>query len=715
MQAGPVGLLNFLDGRKQFVIPIYQRPYSWTLKQCEQLWMDIARVAADSHQSGHFIGSVVYIQKGLFDNLAPTPLLVIDGQQRLTTLTLLLVALGRAIQLRGEPTGVSHEQIRQSYLTNAHEKDESRYKLLLTQADRETLKRLIDGTELPEPASRRLVENYQFFEEQIANTPIELTSLLRGIAKLIVVDISLDRQHDNPQLIFESLNSTGLDLSQADLIRNYVLMALEPNEQTNLYTNRWQPMEQRFGEAGYTTLFDRFMRDYLTLKTGRIPNIREVYQEFKLYAQTERAGSITLVVDEIHQFSKYFTQIALEREEDPEIRSIIHDINTLKVDVAYPLIMKLFDDHQHQWLQRDELIIILKLIESYVLRRAICGVPPNSLNNTFASLCREIDRKHYLESFQAALLLKDGQRRFPGDDEFKPAFMVKDVYNFRSRNYLLHKLENRGRKVWVAVEKVTVEHIMPQNPELSADWQNELGENWKQVHARYLHTIGNLTLTGYNSELSDRPFSQKQRMEGGFADSPIHLNRGLAKLERWTEDEILQRAEALASQAVGIWPAPRLAAEVLSRYGKPAPTGPIPAYTLDDHRYLCGEMRPLFEQLRRRILNLDASVSEQILKLYIAYKTVTNFVDIVPQKSRLLLSLNIGITEIDDPEGWCRNVTMVGRLGNGDVECGVSSTADLDYALFLVRQAFEKQAEDLDGWALPLEEHVAICPEARIV
>jgi predicted transport protein len=273
----------------------------------------------------------------------------------------------------------------------------------------------------------------------------------------------------------------------------------------------------------------------------------------------------------------------------------------------------------------------------------------------------------------------------------------------------LHKLENEHRRERVDIKNYTIEHIMPQNANLPAAWKHELGEGWKQVHARYLHTIGNLTLTGYNPELSDRSFAQKRDMEGGFADSPIRLNRGLAKLERWTEDEIRQRADTLAHQAVAIWPAPQMAAETLEKYLKDSATSSDPVYTLDDHRHLCGDMRQLFDQLRRRILNLDASVSEQILMVYIAYKNGANFVDIVPQKSRLLLSLNMAFAEVNDPRGWCKDVATVGRSGNGDVEFGVSSPDELDYAMSLVHQSFEKHGEDPDGCLPHIQDEAVSC------
>jgi len=512
---------------------------------------------------------------------------------------------------------------------------------------------------------------------------------------LIIVDIALNREHDNPQLIFESLNSTGLELSQADLIRNYVLMGLEPKQQEELYNDYWYPMERSFGQTDYTAQFDRFMRDYLTVKTGNIPNIRAVYEAFKTHAHRSISGPVQDIVANIYQYSKYFVHMALENEEDRELREIFSDINILKMHVAYPLFLELYDDYSHERLSREDLISILKLVESYVFRRAVCGIPTNSLNKTFATLSRELDKEQYLESFMATLLLKDAYRRFPNDEEFIRELSAKDLYNFRSRNYWLRKLENHNWKERVNVEEYTIEHIMPQNENLSTIWQQELGKNWKEIHTKYLHTLGNLTLTGYNPEMSDRPFIEKRDMKGGFADSAIRLNKELLKVEHWNEEAIKKRAEMLAGLATQVWTYPQLETDVVERY-RTVKDGGAKIYTLEDHPNLIGTMMALFEQLRKRILNLDASVTEEILKLCIAYKTTTNFVDVVPQKNRLKLSLNMAFDEIYDPAQMCMDRRGLGRWGTGDVQVSLSSSEQLDDVMALVQQSFDKHIEDGD-------------------
>lgn len=696
MKATETNFLNFLRKPAQFIIPIYQRTYSWKPEQCEQLWEDIIHAATDETISGHFVGSIVYIEEGLHPHSSIPRLLVIDGQQRLATLILLLSALGRAIEKQGVEIGISQKKISNYYLFNIEEDGDLRYKLLLTQSDKDTMIRLLEEKELPDPVSKQIVENCQFFEEQINKTGIDLITLYRGIGKLIIVDIALDRERDNPQLIFESLNSTGLELSQADLIRNYVLMELEPKQQEELYNDYWYPMEQSFGQADYTTQFDRFMRDYLTVKTGSIPNIRAVYEAFKTHSQRGAYNSVQEIVADIYQYSKYFVYMALEKEEDRELRGIFNNINILKMHVAYPLFLELYDDYFQERLSREDFISILKLVESYIFRRSVCGIPTNSLNKTFATFSRELDKEHCLESFMAVLLLKDAYRRFPNDDEFMWELTVKDLYNFRSRNYWLRKLENHDQKALVNVEKCTIEHIMPQNENLSAEWRRELGENWNEIHTKYLHTLGNLTLTMYNSEMSDHSFIEKRDMENGFAKSKISMNNELAEVERWNEEAIKKRAQALAKKATEVWQYPQLTTEVIEKYRTVKKGMGVKTYTLEDHSNLTGTMMELFEQLRKRILNLDASVTEEIFQQYIAYKTTTNFVDIVPQKSRLQLLLNMKFDEIHDPLRLCKDMTGKGHQGNGDVAMILSSSEQLDDVMALVRQSFDKHIEDGD-------------------
>lgn len=710
LKATAANLLKFLRKSPQFVIPIYQRNYSWTEEQCRQLWSDILRAGREKSVNAHFIGSIVYIERALSSVTSPEALLVIDGQQRLTTCTLLIAALASHVgslpadQLEALDELIdtfSARKLRNYYLLNPDEDGERHFKLILSETDKESLLAILSQTPMPVEYSARIQENFQLFQSLLSQNSSELLAICEGLAKLIIVDVSLDRGQDNPQLIFESMNSTGLELSQADLIRNYILMGLEPALQTELYKNYWRPMEKAFGQAAYTQHFDAFMRHYLTTKTGDIPNVREVYVAFKNYSRILKSDVSELVAD-IHAFATYYCAVALGAESHSQLKQAFHDLRELKVDVAYPFLLDAYHDYRADVLSADELCQVIRLVESYVFRRAVCNIPTNSLNKTFAGLSRNLKKDRYLESVQASFMLLPSYRRFPGDDEFQRELKQRDLYNFRSRSYWLRRLENHGRKERVAIEDYTIEHILPQNSELSLSWQTELGEDWKAVQEAWLHTLGNLTLTGYNSEYRDHPFAFKRDQvtdkEGnpiGFAHSPLRLNQGLGSVEKWDETAIKNRAERLARQAVKVWDAPRLAADILEAY-RPSALPIASQYSIDDHPNLAsGPIRELFESLRTAVLELDACVKEEVLKLYIAYKAETNFVDVVPQANRLRLSLNMPFHEIDDPKGLCRDVTNLGRWGNGDVEVALSSQDELPYVMGLIRQSFDLQMGDV--------------------
>ena len=691
MKATEAKLLEFLKKSPQFVIPIYQRTYSWSEKECRQLWDDILRTGRNDSVSAHFVGSIVYVEKGLYSVSSQSPLLVIDGQQRLTTVTLLIEALARCLGDSEPLEGFSARKLRNYFLLNPEETDEKHYKLVLSQTDKASLIALLNQHTLPNDHSIRVEANFEFFTDRVTEVKGELLALCKGLAKLVIVDISLSRDQDNPQLIFESLNSTGRELSQADLIRNFILMGLEPQLQTTLYEQYWRPMEVAFGQEGYATHFDGFMRHYLTVKTGEIPNVREVYEAFKQYARSPdvAAAGVEALVADIRSFARYYCAMALGSESDDDLKAAFHDIRELKVDVAFPLLLELYADYVAQVLAKAELLQAARWVESYVFRRAVCGIPTNSMNKSFANFARTLKKDRYLEGIQANFLLLPSYRRFPSDEEFQRELQSKDLYNFRSRSYWLRRMENHDRKERVPVDEYTIEHILPQNENLSAQWKADLGPEWARVQKTWLHTLGNLTLTGYNPELSDRPFTEKRDMKGGFAESPLRMNQGLAKLGHWTEDVIRERAGALAARAVGVWSAPSLPAAVLDAYKPKAETA---GYTIEDHSHLvAGPLREVFEAFRKQVLALDRCVTEEFLKLYVAYKAETNFVDVVPQAKRLRLSLNMAFPEISDPKGICKDVSGLGRWGNGDVEVGLTSLDELPYIIGLVRQSFEKQ------------------------
>jgi len=692
MKATEAKFLDFLKKSPQFVIPIYQRIYCWSEKECRQLWDDILRAGRNDAISAHFVGSIVYVEKGLYAVMNQPPLLVIDGQQRLSTVTLLIEALARSLGDSEPLDGFSAKKLRNYYLLNPLEDGERKYKLLLSQTDKASLIALLDQQPKPKVHSIRVEAIFEFFTERVAEAKNDLEAICKGLAKLVIVDISLNRDQDNPQLIFESLNSTGRELSQADLIRNFILMGLEPQLQTRLYEQYWRPMEVDFGQEGYGTHFDGFMRHYLTVKSGEIPNMGAVYEAFKAHARSSvvaQAGVEALVKD-IRDFAHHFCAMALGAETDVDLKLAFQDLRELKVDVAYPFLLELYQDYTAGTLSEPDFVAAVRLIEAYVFRRAVCTIPTNSMNKSFATFTKALKKERYLESIQAHLLGLPSYRRFPSDEEFRRDLQTRNLYNFRSCSYWLRRLENQERKERVAVDECTIEHILPQNENLSVTWKMALGPEWKRVQQTWLHTLGNLTLTGYNSEYSDRAFTEKRDMEGGFKVSPLKLNAGLSQLNEWNEDAIKTRAGKLADKALEVWTAPKLTAEVLAGY---LPKVIVETtYTIDDHPHLLTPtLRAVFEAFRKEVLTLDPCVTEEFLKLYVAYKAETNFVDVVPQAKRLRLSLNMAFPEINDPKGLCKDVSGLGRWGNGDVEVGLASLDDLPYVVGLVRQSYERQ------------------------
>lgn len=696
MKATEAKLLAFLKKSPQFVIPIYQRTYSWTERECRQLWDDVVRAGGNPAVTGHFVGSIVYIEQGLFQVATLSPLLVIDGQQRLTTVTLLIAALAEALGTTEPVEGFSARKLRNYYLLNPEEDGERHFKLLLSQTDKATLTSLVGQAPLPAEQSVRVASNFELFKSWLQDSACDLAVICQGLAKLVVVDVALARGQDNPQLIFESMNSTGRKLSQADLIRNYVLMGLEPALQTRLYQDHWRPMELAFGQEGYVAHFDAFMRHYLTLKhpAGEIPRIDEVYEAFKLHSvrpATEQAG-VEVLVRDVQRHAQAYCAMALGAESRPSLRDAFHDLRELKVDVAYPFLLELYDDCAQGVLSEADFLAAVRVVEAYVFRRAVCAIPTNSLNKTFATFSKVLKKDRYLESIQAHLLTLPSYRRFPNDEEFQRELQVRDLYHFGGRAaYWLRRLENHNRKERVAVAEYTIEHILPQNDKLPAQWQADLGSDWKRVQETWLHTLGNLTLTAYNSSYSDFPFAHKRDMEEkGLRWSPLKLNDGLGQVTVWNEAAIKARAVKLASKAIDVWAKPALPAEVLAAY-RPKAAGQA-SYTIDDHPHLLvPALRSVFEAFRKEVLALDSCVSEEFLKLYVAYKAETNFVDVVPQAKRLRLSLNMPFSEIDDPKGMCKDVSGLGRWGNGEVEVGLTTMDQLPYVMGLVRQSFDRQ------------------------
>lgn len=462
MEAKATTLLKFFEENQnnQFVIPIYQRLYSWKKEQCEQLWDDIIKIGGNDKMNGHFIGSILYVRDGITHS--NNPLLIIDGQQRLTTITLLLIALRNHLSEEVEILEKFSRKKIESYLINNNKDGDKKFRLILSESDKDTLLSLIDKNKRkPSEPSVKIVENFKLFEKWISENTDKLETIFKGLEKLMIVWIALDKEKDDPQLIFESMNSKGIELTQTDLIRNYIIMETETEEkQKNFYNGYWRAMEEDFKQN--ETLFNRFVRHYLTIKTGEIPNIKKVYKAFKDYQQKEGIEIEDLLKD-LKKYCGYFCQIAFKKEADKDLNKALSFLVDLEMDVVYPLLLELYSDYSDGVLSKQDFTPIIALTESYLCRRAVCGFGSNGLNKIFPSFTKKINKDQYLESIKAHFLsLEKTTGKFPKDSEFRNSLITIDFYHFKKIKYFLERLENFDTKEPVDTQKCNTEHIMPQ-------------------------------------------------------------------------------------------------------------------------------------------------------------------------------------------------------------------------------------------------------------
>ncbi|MBR1487114.1 MAG: DUF262 domain-containing protein, partial [Synergistaceae bacterium] len=640
MKTDESGFVRILANNIQFILPKYQRHYSWEEKHCQRLWNDLVKMQKEN-RDGHFIGTIVSINEGG----SPTGVqkfTLIDGQQRLATLTLILIALRDYLYFHLDDRSVKLSKVEDN-LKDENEDGDDRYKLLLTGYDQKILIGLIDRTVTPEETDSRLITNYKFFTQKISEGELTPAEIYEAVGKLNLVSITLEHS-DNAQAIFESLNSTGKDLSESDLIRNFVLMALDNKTQTEIYDKYWAPMEKLFGNDEQEKIMDGFFRDYLTMKLSRIPNENQVYDEFKTwYHQSSFENNIAELCKYLKKKAECYTNMFFKRSSNSVLQDLYSEIKEVKIDVAYPFLLKVHEDFENGLITEENLIEIMKLCVSFVIRRYICGIATAGTNNMFATLRNEINTENYMQSLKNKWSAMELSRNFPTDEKFRDAFISQDIYKLTARRfYILKKLEefNNKEKI-ITSDSFTIEHVMPQNENLSLKWCNELGLNWREIQKKYLHTIGNLTLTAYNSELGDKPFSEKMKIYGGYLNSGLRLNEFIRNQTHWDEEKIKERAEILADKALKIWPYPHAEKIATTKQA----SKPQTSYSLES--YKPSELtRDLFEKIDRRIKNLSDDIEIVFTKLYVAYKFAeANFAEVIVQKSKLKIFLNMKISE----------------------------------------------------------------------
>jgi predicted transport protein len=694
MKAIDVPFTKIVNGTTQFVIPVFQRDYSWTEAQCEQLWNDIIFVAGDSSDRGHFLGSIVYVSTG--DTSAGfTRWLLIDGQQRVTTLTLLLLALRDHIfesGWSGNENDPTPKRIDAYFLKNMQEEGNREHKLVLRRHDQATLHAIIDQRELPENASVRVKENYDYFRERLLG--VDPSSIYLGIGRLLVVDVTLDRNIDDPQQIFESLNSTGVDLSQSDLIRNFILMRLPEKEQTHLYEQYWSRIETLF--RGSENTFDAFARDYVALHTraSKQAKASDIYQSFR-YAfdgLQQQFEGVEETLEDMLRFARFHAAFSLGVGATKALARPLAHVRRL-VDVPAVLVMRLFNCHDRLGtLTEPEFVESLGLIESYIFRRNICGEQTRGYWQVFANLAYKIDEDAPLESLKVALARLRENYRYPSSEEFHLALQQRDLYGLRVCAFLLDRLENYDTREPTDTSGYSIEHILPQNDKLLPEWRDMLGENWQEKHRTWLHRLGNLTLTGYNSTYSDRGFEEKKSISGGFSESSIRLNKFVREQPVWTPVEIERRGSELARLSLKVWPE-LVVDQNLIHLAEQNERRELAARRDVEKVRMSDTARTLFDQLRRRVIALGEDVLELAETQSVSYHGPDFFLEVLPRKHRLSLLLPLDFHEIDDPSGIAEDATQWKFLFYANYEGGVSlriqNRDDIDAAMPIIHRALE--------------------------
>lgn len=563
MKANETKVEDFLSANKtQFVIPVYQRNYDWSTQQCKQLLDDILEVGSEKGMNAHFIGSIVFVHDDVYTSSKIKELTIIDGQQRLTTLTLIYLALHNLAKKTNNHRLA--DEISETYLINKYASEEEKLKLKPTENNDKAIRYLMRDIESEEfKVFSKIVDNYNYFKSRI--TEDNLNYVTDGLSKLMFVEISLDRRKDDPQRIFESLNSTGLELSQADLIRNYILMGLNRKDQHKIYNNYWEVIEKYAkDEISNVSKVSDFIRDYLTLENKKIPNKNKVYYEFKNKYPISEVQKLEINLSNIKNLVYNYNKLLNPKnEKDHEICKQLVYIDRLEINVAFPFLLKVYDDYTKDIIDKKTFIELLEFIQSYTWRRFIVGLPTNSLNKTFMSLYDKVDLSNYLKSVQRTLLSKSGSQRFPRNSEVMDALKNKDIYNIKAKNrmYFFERLENYNNKEIVKIEDnsdITIEHIFPQNPDQK--WRMEIGnQDYNLLKNNYLNTIANLTLSGNNGKLGNKTFKEKRDLkEAGYRDSRLWLNKFLSEIDNWGKKELEERFEILSERFFQIWDIPEI-------------------------------------------------------------------------------------------------------------------------------------------------------------
>lgn len=535
---------DVLGKTQQLLVPIYQRQYSWKKEQCHELWNDILEVGENNNAYHHFLGSVAFQENPVRSSPIPK-IIVIDGQQRIATVILLLEAFARKIELKNS---VMHpEKIRNTYLRNQYETDEHKHRMVLSEADEGSLKAVVDGKD--HVLSLHIDENFSWFRSRLNQLPEDkYEALWKGLRKLSIIEIKLDA-NDNPQRIFETMNSTGLDLREYDKIRNYILMGLDSNRQNFLYKKYWRATECMFAQKDYEKHFDNFVQYYLVLHLKKLQRTaKDVYKTFKKLPSNSYQEKECILAD-MYKYAIYFSRIVLHNEQDQDLAKAFCNIQTLKIDVLCPFLLYLYNDYENRSLYKNEFVEIIRLVESYVFRRLVCGVRSSDTESGILDMLKNY-KGGGIQQMRDVLHNLGAKRIFPQDHTFEYYFK----FYRKNRSYWPARLENYFRSTPLP-DDYTIEHIMPQ--QLSDEWKDTLGKGWRETHEKCINVPGNITLTRHNSGLGNLTYSGKyHKPKAGYKHDKLKLNESLNDVKVWDENAINARTKELANLAVVCWPYP---------------------------------------------------------------------------------------------------------------------------------------------------------------
>ncbi|MDI1495478.1 MAG: hypothetical protein K8823_786 [Cenarchaeum symbiont of Oopsacas minuta] len=662
MEAVQLEVWKLLGNNFQYTVPIYQRRYNWGKKQCMRLYEDILKI--NKNNVPHFIGAVTYVGDVVPANVDVMPYQIIDGQQRLTTLMLLLAALKNYLTENNmKKKNVTVGKIDQIlFNTTAQQKLPDYYKLVLTDTDDGSFKNILDNSKSEE--SNNIVANFNIFKNKISNDKVDPDKIWSGFRSLTTVSILIKKDGgDNPQEIFESMNSTGLALSNTDLVRNYILMKFDVNVQKTIYKKYWQKMENDSGEDGN---LDEFLRNYLMMEQRVFVSKANLYEFFKDHARNKNMGEL---IEKIYECSKQYKKLIFKDHESDKLNKVIGYILDQDTTIAHSLLLKILVDYANNKITIDDTIIIFLLVDCYLLRCTVCDTGMKAANRMFTELISHIDYKEYVKSIQRVLMLKTAPNlRFPRNDLFREKIIESKLYSNKNIcKYMLVRLEHQDNNEVVDGEKLQIEHILPQT--ITEEWKKHLGDSWEFIHDKFLHTIGNLTLTAHNPEISNLSF-EKKKIE--YGKSHLKITRELCDYTKWKKDDIIKRAQLFANKALQIWKIPEEVSDTFM----------FDDDDLSEKEYLDSmEIKELWHKLKNTILESCKNTGFFMIKKQGSIKNYdknVNICEMIAQKNQIYLIYNTKIEDgIIESSQFIEDISKTSHHYKGDFRSIIISDDDV--------------------------------------